>query len=114
MHVTLSALGVIYLNRNTHRLMGKPAAVELYYSRQRDTIAIKPGSPRIDDNFPVKAMQGCGWRILAGPFVGHNRIRTDVTLKFVCPEIVDTGILLLNMRETVNVTPRKYKKKSEN
>jgi hypothetical protein len=112
MDVTLSALGVIYFNQNTYRMWGKPEAVELYYSGVKDTIAIKPGSPRIDENFPVKKCQN-GWRILAGPFVGHNRIRTDKTLRFVRPEIDDSNILLLNMRGTVNVTARQDQKKKK-
>jgi len=112
MHVTLSPLGVIYLNRNTHRLLGNPAAVALYYSRDRETIAIEPANPRFPKTFPVKAMQQQnGWRILAGPFLGHYRIRTDKTLKFANPEIDPSGILLLNLRETVYVTSRQYKDK---
>lgn len=109
MHVTLSALGVIYLNQNTHRLLGNPAAAALYYSREKDTIAIEPASPRQEQNFPVKPMQGNGWRILAGPFLGHFGIRTDHTLKFTHPDI-EHGVLLLNLRNTVHVTPRRYKK----
>jgi len=108
MHVTLSPLSVIYLNQNTYRLLGNPAAAALYYSREKDTIAIEPASPRIDENFPLKPMQN-GWRILAGPFVGNFGIRTDRTLRFVHPDI-DNGILLLSLRDTVNVTPRRYKK----
>lgn len=109
MHVTLSALGVIYLNQNTHRLLGNPAAVALYYSRDKDTIAIEPASPRIEQNFPVKPMQNA-WRILAGPFLGHFGIRTDHTLRFVHPDI-ENGVLMLCLRDTVNVTPRRYKHK---
>ena len=110
MHITLSALGVFYLNQNAYRLMGNPAAVWFHYSRERDTIAIEPASPRMDDTFPVKAMQGCGWRILGGPFVGSVGIRTDHTIKFTHPEI-ENDILLLSLRHTINVTPRRYKEK---
>ena len=109
MHVTLSHTGIIYFNQNTHRLLGNPAAAALYYSRERDVIAIEPASPRIEQNFPIKPLQS-GWRILAGPFVGHNGIRTDHTLRFVHPDI-ENGVLLLGLRDTVNVTPRRYKKK---
>jgi hypothetical protein len=109
MHVTLSALGVLYMNANTHRLLGNGAAVALYYSSKQDVITIEPASPRIDEHFPVKPMSGGnGWRILLGPFLGNYKIRTDVTLKFVKPDI-ENGILLLSMRSTVNVTSRRYK-----
>ena len=109
MHVTLSDTSIIYLNQNTYRLLGNPAAAALYYSRERDTIAIEPASPRIEQNFPIRPLQ-TGWRILAAPFLGHFGIRTDHTLKFVHPDI-ENGVLLLNLRDTVNVTPRRYKQK---
>ena len=110
MHVTLSALGVIYLNAKAHQMFGRPAAVSFYYSRERDTIAIEPANPRFEKNFPVKQCQN-GWRILAGPVVGNFNIRTDHTIRFANPEIDASGILLLSLRDTVNVTARRYQKK---
>ena len=106
MHVTLSDKSIIYFNQNTHRLLGNPAAASLYYSREKDTIAVEPASARLDQNFPIRPLQ-TGWRILAGPFLGHFGIRTDQTLRFVHPDI-ENGVLLLNLRDTVNVTPRRY------
>lgn len=110
MHVTLSELGVIYMNQNAHRLFGSPQAVSFYYSRERDTIAIEPANPRFEKNFPVKQCQN-GWRILAGPMVGNFNIRTDHTIRFANPEIDESGIMRLSFRDTVNVTPRRNKKK---
>jgi len=110
MHVTLSELGVIYMNRNAYRLFGNPAAVSFYYSRERDTIAIEPANPRFEKNFPVKQCQN-GFRILAGPVVGNFNIRTENTIRFANPDIDKNGILMLNLRDTVNVTPRRKKKK---
>ena len=105
MHVTMSALGVIYLNQNTYRILGKPAAVSLYYSREQDTIAIEPANPRLPQSFPVKPCQNA-YRILAGPFLGHFKIRTAETIRFVRPDIDDQGVLMLDLRATVNVTRR--------
>ena len=86
--------------------MGKPEAVWLAYSREKDTIAIENAGNRGPKTFPVKECQN-GWRIMAGPFLGHFGIRTKQTLGF--PNIDDTGgILLLDLRTTVNVTPRRY------
>ncbi len=39
-HVTLSPRGVIAINKNCFALLGKPPAVYLYYSRERDNIAV--------------------------------------------------------------------------
>jgi hypothetical protein len=110
MHVTLSALGVIYMNKKAYEVFGRQAAVALYYSRERDTIGIEPANPRFDKNFPVKQCQN-GWRILAAPALGNFRVRTDHTIRFANPEIDDSGNMLLSMRDTVNVTARQYKKK---
>jgi hypothetical protein len=41
-HVTLDHKHVIGLNENVYRLLGKPTAVYLYFSRSTDTIAIEP------------------------------------------------------------------------
>lgn len=106
-HVTLSALGVIYLNQTAYEHFGKPAAVALYYSRERDTIAIEPANPRFEKSFPVKQCQN-GWRILAGPFLGHFNIRTTNTIRFAGAEVDESGIMMLDLRTTVNVTARRY------
>ncbi len=107
LHVTLSELGVIYLNKRTHEVWSRPAAVALYYSPEKDTIAIEHASPRDPKSFPVKPCQN-GYRILAGPFLGHFKIRTDHTIRFPNPEI-EGGLMLLNLRDTLNVTERRRK-----
>ena len=53
-HVTINAKGMILLNANVHRLLGKPTAVNLYFNRQRDQIAVEPAHPRLDLVFPVR------------------------------------------------------------
>lgn len=112
MHATLSALGVIYLNKRTYEVMSRPAAVALYYNGELDTIAIEPANPRFPQNFPVKECQ-MGYRILAGPFLGHFKIRTDHTIRFTRPDIDENGVLMLNLRETVNVTQRRHRGKGD-
>ena len=105
LHVTLSELGVIYLNKRTFEAWQRPAAVALYYSAEKDTIAIEHAHARDPKNFPVKPCQN-GYRILAGPFLGHFNIRTTHTIRFTHPDI-QGGLMLLNLRETVNVTARR-------
>jgi len=50
---------------------------------------------------------------MAGPFVGHFGIRTDHTIRFVRPDLSDTGALLLDLRDTVNVTARRHKQNNK-
>jgi len=106
LHVTLSELGVIYINKRTYEAWARPASVALYYSAERDTIAIEHANPRFPENFPVKPCQN-GYRILAGPFLGHFHIRTTHTIRFPHPAI-QGGLMLLSLRDTVNVTARRH------
>ena len=107
LHVTLGELGIIYLNKRTYEVWARPVAVFLYYSAEKDTIALEHASPRRAESFPVKVCQN-GYRILAGPFLGHFNIRVPNTVRFTLPEI-EGGLMLLNLRETVNVTARRRK-----
>ena len=111
--VTLRPDGVIYLNANMYRILGKPEAVALYYSRDADTIAIQPANPRIEEHFPLLPKGQSGWEIGAGNFCGHHALRPKQTQEFIRPDINDHGILMLNLRETVNSTPRPHRKKRQ-
>jgi hypothetical protein len=106
LHATLSALGVIYINKRTYEVWGRPVSVALYYSAEKETIAIEHAHPRSPESFPVKQCQN-GYRILAGPFLGHFNIRTQNTVRFTRPDI-EGGLMLLNLRDTVNVTERRH------
>lgn len=108
-HVTISPQNLILLNRNAYTLFGKPEAVRLSYSRQRDVIAIEPTSPRMNDAFPV-IENNHNWRINAAPFCRHFGIRIDMQMKFLNPDITRNA-MLLKLSETVSVARQKRKKK---
>ena len=109
LHVTISPAHLILLNRNVYNLFGKPAAVYLNYSRERDIIAIEHASPRSPESFPV-VQNPMNWRINAAAFCRHFGIKIDVQLKFNHPEIVGDA-LHLKLGETTVVGGRKRKKK---
>ena len=44
-------------------------------------------------------------------FLGHFKIRTDHTFRFVRPNIDEQGVLMLDLRSTVNVTRRQRSQK---
>ncbi|MEP6788023.1 MAG: hypothetical protein ABJB40_06295 [Acidobacteriota bacterium] len=113
MHVTIGPKGLLYLNANTHRMLGNPSAVYLNYSRTREAIAIEPASPRMPLAFPVLVKRE-GFGIHAAPFFRHFGIAFDKTERFVSPDIVQ-GILILKLAETCVATrpPRKKNKKRE-
>lgn len=109
LHITISPAKLILLNRNAYQLLGKPDAVCLYYSRERDMIAIEPTSPRFNEAFPV-VQTNKSWRINASPFCRHFNISIDRTLKFISPDIIGTE-LRLKLGETVSVSRKPRVKK---
>lgn len=101
LHITLHKTKAIVLNRNTYNRMGKPEAVFLSFSRQRDIIAIEPTSIRYNEAFPLVKC-GLGYRINAGPFCSHFNIKPTSTLRFIAPELTGTT-LHLSLGDTVEV-----------
>ena len=94
-------------NQNTFRLLGKPLAVYLFFSRLKDTIAIEPlDNSRLPEAFPVKHKSTTGWRIQAGPFCKHFGIRIDNTQKFISPDIRD-GKLHLKLSDRLRTKLKK-------
>ena len=113
MHVTINKINVIMLNKNAHRHLGHPAAVFLYFSREKDTIVLQPSSVRLTESFPVLDKGTSGKRINVAPFCRNYGIDIDTTLKFIEPEIREDG-LYLKLGETVSVAQvRRRRKKKE-
>ena len=109
LHVTILKYGIIRMNRNVYYQLGRPAAVRLGYSRERDAIWIEAVSPRFNEAFPVIADR-MAWRINAAPFCRHFNINPDTSLKFVAPDIVGQT-MTLKLRETISVArPRRRRK----
>ena len=102
MHVTINHRGLIYLNANTHRMLGRLVAANLYFNRAKDQIAIEPTSARLPGVFPIHAKRE-GYVINAGPFCQHFGIRLTGTQRFVDPEIDQKGILLLELSNVVTI-----------
>ena len=112
LHVTMRRKGVIYLNGNVHRLLGKPEAVSLFFSRERETIAICPADVRRRESFPL-VKQANGWRIRSSPFFRHYEIKVSTTQRFIRPEYTADGYLLLELRQTINSPARRPKIKAQ-
>src|SRR5688572_19376592 len=113
LHITINKENVIGLNANCYRMLGKPVAVYLYFSRKSDVIAIEPlDNPRLPKAFPVKQKTSVGWRINASPFCKHFGIRIESTERFIDPDIRD-GKLLLKLSDTVTVRQHRRKKEKQ-
>lgn len=109
-YISLNKANLITMNNNCYRMLRKPAAVNLYYSRVDDIIAIEPlDNLRSPSTFPVKPKSSSGWCIHASPFCKHFNIRLTTTERFITPAFVD-GALHLKLSETVTVRHHKRDK----
>jgi hypothetical protein len=108
--VTINSQNVISLNANCYRLMGKPEAVKLAFSRDLQTIAVTPCSPRLGEAFPVQTKGETGRRINAAPFCRHFRIHIDSTLRFLETYMDPEGTLHLDLRKVVSVAQVRRKR----
>ncbi len=111
-HITMNQRGLVYMNGNCHRLLGRPEAVKLFFNRAKDRIAIKPVNARLGEAFPLR-QKGEYCLLQASTFCRHFGIRLSATEKFVNPEIDNEGILHLDLSTTVNVSGVRRKKKSK-
>jgi len=100
--VTLNKNGTIYLNRPAYDALGRPKVVTLYYCREDHTIAIEPTFPPTGETFSMYRKQ-MGWTINAGTFCRHFAIRVPTTVQFLNPTLNQTGILILNLHDTIIV-----------
>jgi hypothetical protein len=106
--VTINRSGMIYLNDKAYDLLGRPEAVELYYCRDYDAIALEPTLARKERNFILRKKQ-MGWAIYASSFCRHYRIRVATTEEFPRPERTADGHMILSMRSTFTVGERRRK-----
>ena len=109
-NVTINWQNVIALNANCYRLMGKPEAVKLAFSRDLQSIAVTPCSPRLGEAFAVLPKNSSGRRINAAPFCRHFRIHIDSTLRFLEPYLDPEGTLHLDLRKVVSVAKVRQKR----
>ena len=114
LYVSITRQNMIGMIAFCYRELGKPPAVNLYFSLARDIIMIEPvPSANLPEAFPVRQKTHSGYRINASPFCQHFNIRMDTTQRFAHPEIRD-GKLILKLGETVTTRHiRRQKKKSD-
>ena len=113
LHVTLGKSGIFFFNKNAYRMWGKPLGVHIFYNREDDQIAFVPTMPRGAEAFPIKEKSN-GWVVHANPFCRHFGIRPDATVKFIDPNILPDGKLILDLSRTIGVglvKPRTRKSK---
>lgn len=109
-HITLSPAGRFFFNNKAHELLGRPGGLYIYFSASDDEIAVQPTRSSMPLALPL-LHEGKGWRVNAGPFCRHFRIRLDTTVRFAFPNFTNDG-LILKLRETVTIeTARRGRKR---
>lgn len=101
-HVTISKLGHIFLNRRMLEALGQPDAVTLMYDRRRSIIGVMPSTLQRAHAYPLKrkdAKTSRGRMVYAMNFCKHYGINPTETLAFTSPEINKDGILVLNLHD---------------
>lgn len=108
-HITLNSKGLISFNHKTHRELGSPQAVVLYFDKATSTIGISSGHAKLREAFPVRDKKGFGWIVNAMPFCRHFGISVEGTEAFIDPEFDNQHILQLDLRTTRRVYGGKRK-----
>lgn len=102
LHVTLNQKGMLLINAVVYRLMGRPAAVTLYYNRDEDKVAVEPADIRLAEAYPVK-QSATNFRVQAVSFCRHFGIRFAVTHKMLNPQVTEERRLILDLRNTTPI-----------
>ena len=111
-HVSIDSRGVITMNATCYKMLGKPLAANLYFSRADDMIAIEPvDSVRLPTVFPFRP-NSTALYLNAAPFCRHYGIKLDSTQRFTSPEIRD-GALHLKLSDTVTIKRERRMQKKQ-
>jgi len=102
-HVTINRKGQIHLSRNAYQLLGRPAAVTLYYEKTLGKIGIEKADARARGSIALVPKHFGAYAIYAMGFCRRNLIEVVGTHAFRQPEINHNGILILDLNETERV-----------
>ena len=104
-NVTVNKRGEFFLNGKVLIEMGEPDAVVLLYDAKKRVIGMQraPIGRKSSYLLKRKAKNTAGRIVYAVNFCRHLGITPKCTLRFAAPE-VKNGILILNLKETEEVT----------
>ena len=102
MYASMNRYGDIIISRVTHEKLGKPAAYQLLYDRERDVIGLRPARIDVDEHaFParVRGRHG-GMRIRGHKMIREFGIYVDATRVFHRCQMDNHGVLILDLGDT--------------
>jgi hypothetical protein len=103
--ITLSPRKYLALNRHAYQTIGSPPAVELFFDEHQKRIGLKPCDPHKKNAFRLRQEKGKDhMMIYASSFCTHFGISTRRTVLFDEIDIDQEGIVVLDMKKTINVS----------
>src|SRR5215213_4330963 len=102
MYASMNRYGDIIISRVTHEKLGKPAAYQLLYDRERDVIGLRPARIDVDKHaFPARERgRHGGIRIRGHKMIREFGIYVDATRVFHRCQMDNHGVLILDLRDT--------------
>src|SRR5207248_9122003 len=98
-HITLNPHGLMHFIEKAYALMGRPEAAVLWFSEEKNSIAVSPAHPRVAGAFPFTG-HAQGARLNALPFCRRWNITIDRAQKFLDPDFDESGIVHLDPKHT--------------
>jgi hypothetical protein len=108
MQAALTRRGYITLNRAAFQAMGQPKAVILLFDPVNSLIGLKPAGLGYENAIPLMRRKDSGdsYRLRAKSFCNYHQISTDHAVVFKNIQRVDDGILVLALRDAVELRGR--------
>jgi hypothetical protein len=98
LHVTLNRQGYIVMNRTTHKRLGSPTAVLLYYDRVNHRIGVRAANPGHRNAYKLGPKPNGGKVVRAYRLLAEKGIQLPDTVQFPDAFLDDDEILTLDLR----------------
>lgn len=110
--VSINAKNTLTLNRYTRQILGDPEAVLVMFDKREGLIGLSPTHAADKDGFQVKPKGGGqNYIIHIAPFCRHHNILIEATERFAEPGMSREGYLTLDLKNTINVSHRRKRRK---
>ena len=108
LRVSLNKAGKFEINARAVHALGNPDAVELLFDEVNKRIGLRPADPEQPNAHPlIVHSPGAGRRLYAARFLRRFGINNSLTVIFTQPYINAEGILVLDLKKTIEIQPRK-------
>jgi len=112
--LTIQRRGMLSLNRGSYEALGKPAAVELLFNRERRAIGIRPADPATPRAYAVRSQGAAGgssntYLVPGRSFTTHYGIDTTVARRYGVERRGEMLLVDLEQEGAVTVTSPRAK-----